>query len=473
MITLKKTYTTFFFLGLFFIPFNEFEGLSFLGEYKNESATYFFLLGFLFAIADSFFKKKINFPYKHPLIVILGIFIFWTFLTIVFNYHTVSENFFKQTTGINRYLRQTISLLISAICFTFLFWNVLKNYTLREGFYKIRKVLFLGFVFVSVYGFFEIGILFFKLSFLRPIWDLFEYFPFVNNKLEVGDGTRHGISSVSYEIPALGNYLIFVFPWVLSYIFTEKSWLKFVPSIIAVVLMLFSDARAAFIVMIIQLFCFIIMLLHDNRYRKITVFGLQVTVIIIGVLAFLNSERIYQSIDKKLDRVSFYKNLNKNNSNKSRFGIQYAALQVFKEKPFCGVGFGQAAYQMRYHYPYWATNNNWEFSYKYQNQENKSFPTIYNMYVRLLAETGIIGVLLFLSLIALCLYYPLMYWKKTNFNDKYIGVLLLLSFIGFAMNWLQTDFFRQYGFWLMLIFLLKISNELNQQKLRPTKNYGE
>jgi len=464
MITLKKIYNALFFLGLFFIPFNEFEGLSFLGEYKNESATYFFLLGFLLAFADTFFKKKINIPYKHPLIVILGIFIFWTFLTFLFNYQTISANFFKQTTGINRYLRQTISLLIPSVCFTFLFWSILKNYTLSEGFQKIRRVLFWSFVFVSVYGFIEIGILFFKLNFLYPIWNLFEYFPFVNNLFQ-DTGGRIGISSVSYEVPAFGNYLIFVFPWMLSYIFTEKNLLKFTPSIVAIILMLFSDARAAFIIMIVQTVCFILVLVHDTRYRKITVFGLQFTTVIVGVFILFNSEKIYQSVDKKLDRVNFSKNLTKNISNKSRFGIQSAALEVLKENPVCGVGFGQAAYQMRYHYPYWATNENWEFEQKYQNEHHKPFPPIYNMYVRLLAETGIIGTLLFLGFVFLCLYYALMYWKKTNFNNKYIGVVILLSFIGFAINWLQMDFFRQYGFWLMLIFLLKSSHEFNTQKL--------
>jgi len=471
MITLKKIYTTFFFFGLFFIPFNDFEGfINLLGEYRNESATYFFLLGFLVLVAESFFKKKINFPYKHPLIIVLGIFIFWTFLATLFNLETVSENFFKQRSGINRYLRQTISLLISAICFTFLFWNVFKNYTLREGFMKIRKVLLWSFVFVSVYGFFEIGILFFKLNFLRPIWDLFEYFPFINNSFS--GGGRMGISSVTFEVPSLGNYLIFVFPWMLSYIFTEKNWLKFIPSVVVIILMLFSDARAAFVVIIVQTICFILMLLHDIRYRKTTIFGLQFTAVVLGVFVLLNSEKIYQSVGKKLDRINFSKNLTKDVSNKSRFGMQYATLKVFKENPVCGVGLGQVAYHMRYHYPYWATSDNWEF-YMFQNEQHKPFPPTYNIYTRLLAETGIIGVLLFLSLVSLPMYYTLMYWKKTNFNNKYIGVVLLLSFIGLAINWLQIDFFRQYGFWLMLIFLLKILNELNEQKLVQTKNDGK
>jgi len=469
MITLRKIYTMLFFLGLFFIPFNEFEGLEFLGEYKNEAATYFFLLGFLFVILESFLRKKIDFPIKHPLIIILGLFVGWTFLTILFNNQTVSENFFKQTTGISRYIRQTISLLISVVCFTFLFWNVIKNYSVLENFKKIRKVFFYGFIFVSIYGFFEIGILFFKMSFLKPIWDLFEYFPFVNNSLYL---RREGISSVTFETPALGNYLILTFPWVLSYIFTEKTLWKFIPSIVAVVLMFFSDARAAFIVMTIQFICFVLILLRDVKYRKITILALRFILFIACAFILYNSEKVHQSVEKKIDNVNFSKNITKSVSNKSRFGMQYAALKVFKENPICGVGYGQGAYHMRFHYPYWATNNNLEFKLRYKNQQHKPFPPTYNIYTRLLAETGIIGTFLFSSLIFLCIYFAFRYWKKTNPIDKYIGIVMLLSFIGFAINWLQMDFFRQYGFWLMLVFLLKVLYEFNS-KPKQTTNYGE
>jgi len=469
MITLRKIYIMLFFLGLFFIPFNEFEGLEFLGEYKNEAATYFFLLGFLFVILESFLRKKIDFPIKHPLIIILGLFVCWTFLTILFNYQTVSENFFKQTTGISRYIRQTISLLISVVCFTFLFWNVIKNYSVLENFKKIRKVFFYGFIFVSIYGFFEIGILFFKMSFLKPIWDLFEYFPFVNNTLYL---RREGISSVTFEVPALGNYLILTFPWVLSYIFTEKTLWKFIPSIVAVVLMFFSDARAAFIVMTIQFICFVLILLRDVKYRKITISALRFVLFIACAFILYSSEKVYQSVEKKIDNINFSKNITKSVSNKSRFGMQYAALKVFKENPICGVGYGQGAYHMRFHYPYWATNDNLEFKLRYKNQQHKPFPPTYNIYTRLLAETGIIGTFLFSSLIFLCIYFAFRYWKKTNPIDKYIGIVMLLSFVGFAINWLQMDFFRQYGFWLMLVFLLKVLYEFNN-KPKQTTNYGQ
>ena len=462
MITLKQIYTLFFLLGMFFIPFNEFDGLSFLGEYKDEAASYFFLLGFGVVCVENVLAKKICFPYKNPLIILLMLFVFWTFLSTVLNYETVSHNFYKQTSGISRYIRQTISLLISAGCFSFLFWNVIKDMELTKSIRKIRKILLYSFVFVAVYGFVEIAIVYAGMGFLRPVLNLFDFFPFVNTKLHASG--RIGISSVTYEIPALGNYLIFVAPWMLSYIFTEKKWIKFVPSLVVVILMLFSNARAAFVVIGLQLICFVLILLHDERYRKITAFGLKTVSVLVLALVILKSGTIYKAVSERADQLNFSKNLTQSVSNKSRFGMQYAALQVFNENPVSGIGFGQGTYHMVPHYPYWATTNNWEFKYIYKNQQDKSFPPQFNIYTRLLAETGLIGTLLFVLLATLPIYYSLMYWKKVSFGNKYIGTIFLLSFIGFAVNWLQVDFFKQYGFWLCLVLLIKAVYSFNIEK---------
>lgn len=460
-ITLRKIYTAFFFVGIFFIPFNDFEGLSFLGEYKNEAATYFFLIGFLILIIESLLKGKINIPYRNSLSIVLILFIVWTFLSTLINIETVLDNYYKQTSGINRYIRQTISLLISAVLFTVFFWNVIKNYSIERIFKLIRKTLLFGLIFVSIYGFIEIAIVYFGMSFLKPIFEAFEVFPFVNTNY-MGN-QRVSISSVTYEVPALGNYLITVGPWMLSYILTEKRWYKFIPSLCVLVLMYFSDSRTALICILIELLLFIVLLLYDIRYRKTTVKALQIVTASVLLLLVVKSNDIIELIDERADRLNFYKNLTENVSNKTRFGMQYASIQVFKENPIAGVGLGQDTYHKIHHYPYWSTVNNWEFTLKYQNQQEPSFPSAYNIYTRLLSELGLIGIAIFGFLLFLCLYYSMLYWKFSINSNKYIGVILILSFVGLFVNWMQTDFFRQYGVWLCLVLLIYVRMNYNKQ----------
>jgi O-antigen ligase len=134
-------------------------------------------------------------------------------------------------------------------------------------------------------------------------------------------------------------------------------------------------------------------------------------------------------------------------SNKSRFGIQYALYKVFLENPLIGVGYGQQTFESRSKFPYWAKQNNWEFKIKYLNQKDKSFPPGYNLYLRLAAETGIIGLSLFLLFLA-----QILLWCHNSMKNEnnVLAIIIFISMIGFILNWSKIDTFRIYGFWICL-----------------------
>jgi len=136
--------------------------------------------------------------------------------------------------------------------------------------------------------------------------------------------------------------------------------------------------------------------------------------------------------------------------------MQYAALQVFSENPIVGVGFGQQGYHVRTHYPSWATRNNYEFELLYKNKNEKSFPPGYNIYTRLLAETGLIGFGLFLMLIFFSLVEVRKLMKTAKDEDKILLIIILISLSGLYVNWLQIDTFRMYGVWLSLVILIRM-----------------
>jgi len=196
-----------------------------------------------------------------------------------------------------------------------------------------------------------------------------------------------------------------------------------------------------------------------KEHKKTLTIGFVYTVVVSSILLVVNGDKILKAVEEKMESLNFKKNMTKNISNQSRFGMQYASIEVFKEHPIIGVGFGQETYYKRFHYPRWATKNNFEFTLHYQNKNEKSFPTSYNIYTRLLAETGLIGVALFLYFIYLCLSNSRRVWKNSSGESKILGFILMLSFIGFSLNWLQTDFFRQYGYWLCMVILIRLMND--------------
>ena len=96
------------------------------------------------------------------------------------------------------------------------------------------------------------------------------------------------------------------------------------------------------------------------------------------------------------------------------------------------------------------------------NDNDTSFPPGFNLFTRLLAETGILGFLIFMVFILLIFYQCKKLISKRIGIEKIIPIVLLVSFIGFFINWLQFDSFRVFGFWICLALLIL---QIQQKKI--------
>ena len=453
MVTSKNILNCLFLLGLFFFSFNDYEGIAALGEFKKEAGAIFFLFGFFFLIIEFCFTKKISIPYKNILFRLIIVFLVWCFTTTLLNFPGVLSNYFKQTSGINRFFRQYFALLISSIIFFIFYWNVLVKMSIRDILFKIRKVFLLSLVVSSIYGFLETLVTYFGIHSLTQILKLFDYFPF----LEVDLDTNGRISSICYEPPFFAIYLITISGWMFSYVLTEKSVLRFVPTIVVILLTFFSGSRTGLIVVLFQLFIFTTILYKNRKYRKYIGYGFLSFVMLFSLLVVFNGEKVTKAVSEKVNTLDFKHNLTKSISNQSRFGMQYASLQVFKENPIIGVGFGQQTYHARFHYPGWATRDNYEFRLFYKNTTEPSFPPGYNIYTRILAETGIVGFLIILIIIYLTIKTTKTLVRNSTDEKQILSYVLLISFSGLFVNWMQIDTFRMYGIWISLAILIRLT----------------
>ena len=257
------------------------------------------------------------------------------------------------------------------------------------------------------------------------------------------------ISSVSFESPALATYLISIFGWMLSYILTEKKKLKYLPALIVLFLGFMSGSRAAFFAIIIQFIIATLFILKNTNARK-NLYKILIGISAVSVLSLTYFNKpIFDYIKKEINSFKLDDSTHAL-SNKSRFGIQQAMFNVFIENPVLGTGYGLQAFESRKKYPIWAKKNNWEFRLKYLNQNDKRFPPGYNMYLRILTETGIIGFLVF-SLIILQVF--LWCYNNLKSDNSSIAFIVLISIIGFSLNWLKMDSFRIYFFWLCLALI--------------------
>ena len=130
---------------------------------------------------------------------------------------------------------------------------------------------------------------------------------------------------------------------------------------------------------------------------------------------------------------------------------------IVKENPIIGVGFGQQTYHARFHYPGWATRDNYEFDLFYKNSSEPSFPPSYNIYTRILAETGIVGFLIILIIIYLTIKTTKTLVRNSTDEKQILSYVLLISFSGLFVNWMQIDTFRMYGIWISLAILIRLT----------------
>ena len=443
LITIKNLIIPTLLLGIFFIPFNSWSGIGFLGEYYRDSCFLFFSFAFVLVL----FKRRINIPVKNLIFQFLILFILWSILATLFNAHNVADYYFKQTSGLSRFINQFGSLIIASIIIPLTFYNGFKWININKTFRLIRRVVLASLIIVLIYSIIEILIVKFDMVNLKkPILNLFDYFPFTEAKTDM---RLRRISSVTFEPPALGTYLLSIAGWMFSYILTEKKNFKYLPTVIVLFLGFMSGSRAAFFAIIIQFIIASTIFLKNknltrNLYRVIIGFS---TVSILTITYF--SEPIYNYIKKEINSFKLDDSTH-SLSNKSRFGIQQAMFYVFLENPISGTGYGLQAFESRKKYPTWAKKNNWEFRLKYLNQNDKRFPPGYNMYLRILSETGLVG-LLFFGLMLLQVF--LWCFNNLKSENSTIAFIILISMIGFSLNWLKMDSFRIYFFWLCLALI--------------------
>lgn len=454
-ISFNNLITLFFVLGLFFLPFNSYEGIAAFGEYKKDSAAIFFLLGSTLIFLRALMIGKIIVPFKNPIYQAFLLFFVWCVISTFINIQEISTSTLKSISGIERFFRQIISITIAGIVFLIFYYNVFILYDTKTLFIKIRRIVFYTFSVVIVYSFFEILIAKFKVTRLEPIFYLFDYFPFTQPFIDLNNSR---ISSVSFEPPALATYLIFISTWMFSYILTHKGFKKYLPTIFVLLLAFLTGSRSALFFVLFQYLVIFILVLIKTKYKNQVLKLLKYSFLVLLLLFLFKGKTIATYVYEKGTSFSVDEGIHRV-SNKSRLGIQYTSLLVFLESPIYGVGFGQQAYRARHLYPKWATENNWEFRLKYLNEKHPKIPPGYNLYTRILAETGGVGFFIFSFFIFIAIATAFLIYKKDNIDNE-LKLVVLVALIGYTLNGLKIDSFRPFGLWIHLALLLKLTQHI-------------
>ncbi|HSM71384.1 MAG TPA: O-antigen ligase family protein [Anaerolineales bacterium] len=132
-----------------------------------------------------------------------------------------------------------------------------------------------------------------------------------------------------------------------------------------------------------------------------------------------------------------------------RLAYVTAALSAFQAHPMTGVGLGASGFYMYQNMPDWSLINIPEISRQLSPLSNL-YPNPKNLYVRLLAETGLPGFTLYVSFLFANLAYAWMNLRRKTQLHRFLGAAGLFSVIAVAMQGISQDSFAVPEVWINL-----------------------
>lgn len=210
-------------------------------------------------------------------------------------------------------------------------------------------------------------------------------------------------------------------------------------SVILIICLIFTYSRAAWVSVIPALLLFFLL---KFKFRFSTLFSIVVGLIIIGLFninAILDSlgQNKVASSDDLVENVESITNISSDASNLERINRWSCAIDMWREKPF--FGWGPGTYMFNYA-PFQLSANYTEISTNFGDVGNA-----HSEYLGPLAETGVIGLLIFLLMFIMVFYYLFKVYhvakeKSSRIIISTAGCGLITYFVhGFMNNYLDTD----------------------------------
>jgi len=153
------------------------------------------------------------------------------------------------------------------------------------------------------------------------------------------------------------------------------------------------------------------------------------------------------------------------NSAGARAAYTFGALGAYEESPITGVGLGASGFYIYKYLPDWSMTTVPEIA-RQLSPENRLYPNPKNMYVRLLAETGLIGFILFIAFLFSILGDSLKVLQSKTSFAPYLGIAGLFSWIAIVLYNATQDSFATPNIWINFGILTgMIPFTIEQEKL--------
>lgn len=458
------------------IPFDDLPYLTKLSGIGRRAAMYpfFIIIPIIFVLSIKKFKFYFELSIEK---IFLLLFYFWTIIGIGVNISNILNSFYKGESGISKSIIHLITLTFMLLL------SYSTELILRQRkitLFNIRTAIAISLIPVAIVSVLElINIL--NIMNLSSILERITYTLNLQLRGYVYGGRTRGVSA---EASYLGMYCAFVFPWILSYLYTDKNKVKkiffaFVSAFILLIVIA-TKSRTAYILLLFELVSLFMLILLFYSNIKIKLYT--TIIVCISVLLLLlypriftvimnfnnsinnnNSNNINQSIETEPSNSSEYKvgtivssvTDSENLSNIARSSMQNSAIKIAIDHPIFGVGVGEFAFNFSTY-----VDKDSLRSHEVQvwlDESNPTWPPVHSLYHRIAAEMGFVGLALYFIFFFTVCFKLLIKIIKSKYDI--LGSLLLLSYCSIIIGSLTIDTFLLTQFWLMTPIVILYTNE--------------
>ena len=284
------------------------------------------------------------------------------------------------------------------------------------------------------------------------------------------------ISGMAYEPAWLAGQIATMYlPWLFASLLTKVrltrfKWLEIVLLGFALVLVLATYSRGGLLTVVFAV-AFTLLFAGRNEMRAVWnwfISGFQwgsssllrvgiiaaALGILIGAGSFLGQKGyIARLFNSQADSVQEFII---ENSAGARAAYSAGAMGAYRQSPIMGVGLGASGFYIYENLPDWAMTTIPEIA-RQLSPDNRLYPNPKNMYVRLLAETGLIGLFIFIAFLFSILGDSLLALKSSATWMRYVGVAGLFSWLAVLVYNSTQDSFATPNMWVNFGIIAGIS----------------
>jgi len=459
-------------LTLVCLPVTSFPFMPFVGKETQVRPLSIYPMLLLFPFLLLQIKRK-RIKIWYPVFIPLGVFILVAFVaTLLASFYAPLELRGLDYQG--RVLRAIITLVIGTGFFLYAIWTTRS----KQQLFTSLKWLYLGLFLSFLWGVFQVLVYygwFLNETILDQIQKLF---------------STSGISFKNLRIPGFafepswlaGQIAIFYIPWLFAsfltgFRLTRWRWLEYVLVAMAVFLLVLTYSRSGLAIVLIA--CLITALFSGRdkikqawvwwkqpfkrtlteittRRRNLAVrFGLAATLLVfVGLSLQVLGHNPYFSLlwrSRKTNLVEYIIDI----SAGPRLAYSMAGLETFSQHPWTGVGLGASGMYLYSNLPDWSKTFIPEISIQL-SPLSSSYPNIKNLFIRILAETGILGLGTFVGFLLFILAKILTLRNDPDRDSRFLLVSGTFSWIVILLYCLTQDSFAMPTTWINFAFLLAV-----------------